>query len=305
MKTGIDPTNDFAFKKIFGQPSHAGLTLSLVNSILPLVGRKPASFLRIQNPFVLSDFAGGKEVILDLRLEDSEGRDIQVEMQVKTGGPLERRMLDNWARVYAEQLPKGDGYEVHRPVISIWILKEELFRDDAWLHLVEARVSPGGGLFSEDFLVVVLGLGDFRRSLVGASQAGIDEGVGKWLSFLCEGEGLDPEGEPDAERKEALMIMEEINMSKEERAIYLSRFDAQAWRISEIHAAQAEGLAKGLEEGRAKGLEEGLAEGRAKGRTEGAKAKAVEDARNLKRLGVSLTVIAEATGLDAELVEGL
>ena len=111
MQTGIDPTNDFAFKKIFGQPSHAGLTLSLVNSLLPLAGRRPAASLRIQNPFVLSDFVDGKEVILDLRLEDSEGRDIQVEMQVKTGGPLERRMLDNWARVYAEQLPKGDGYE--------------------------------------------------------------------------------------------------------------------------------------------------------------------------------------------------
>nr|MDA8411202.1 Rpn family recombination-promoting nuclease/putative transposase [Treponema sp.] len=290
---GIDPTNDFAFKKIFGQPSHAGLTLSLVNSILPLAGRRPASSLSIQNPFVLSDFVDGKEVILDLRLKDSEGRDIQVEMQVKTGGPLEGRMLDNWARVYAEQLPKGEGYEVHRPVISIWILKEELFRDEAWLHLVEARVRPGGGIFSEDFLIVALGLGDYWRSRGAAGLADIDEGLGKWLSFLCEGENLDPEGEPDAERKEALKIMEEINMSKAERAIYLSRFDAQAWRISEIHAAQAVG--------RAKGLEEGLAEGLA----EGARAKALEDASNLKRLGVSVAVIAEATGLDAELVEGL
>ena len=285
MQTGIDPTNDFAFKKIFGQPSHAGLTLSLVNSILPLAGRRTASSLSIQNPFVLSDFVDSKEVILDLRLKDSEGRDIQVEMQVKTGGPLERRMLDNWARVYAEQLPKGDGYEVHRPVISIWILKEELFRDEAWLHLVEARVRPGGGIFSEDFLIVALGLGDFWRQRAAAGQAGIDEGPGKWLSFLYEGENLDPEGEPDAERKEALKIMEEISMSKAERAIYLSRFDAQAWRISEIHAAQA------------KGLEEGLAEG--------AKTRALEDARNLKHLGVSVALIVEATGLDLETVEGL
>ena len=230
MKTGIDPTNDFAFKKIFGQPSHAGLTMSLVNSILP--------------------------------------------------------------RVYSNQLPKGDGYDLHRPVISIWILKEELFRDGQWCHLVEARARPGDSLFSEDFLIVGLELGSFRRAME-AGRVGIDEGPGKWLPFLYEGEELDPARERDSERKEALMIMEEINMSEEELAVYLSRFDAETWRISELKAARKEGH------------EEGRAEGRVDGMSEGAQAKALEDARNFKRLGVSVAIIAEATGLAADVVEGL
>ena len=48
-----------------------------------------------------------------------------------------------------------------------------------------------------------------------------------------------------------------------------------------------------------------LKEGEAQGFSAGAHQKALEDARNFKRLGVSVSIITEATGLSKEEVEKL
>ncbi len=62
---------------------------------------------------------------------------------------------------------------------------------------------------------------------------------------------------------------------------------------------------EGLAEGRAEGREKGLAEGRAEGRAEGEFNKARQIAKNMLAKGMSITVIAEVTGLSPEEIESL
>lgn len=66
-----------------------------------------------------------------------------------------------------------------------------------------------------------------------------------------------------------------------------------------------EGLAEGLEKGLAEGLEKGLAEGLERGLKEGSREKAMDIARNLKRMGMSVEDIVEAVGLEADIVQGI
>ena len=61
------------------------------------------------------------------------------------------------------------------------------------------------------------------------------------------------------------------------------------------------GIKKGMEKGLEKGLQEGMVQGRKEGKTEGK----IETARNLKQLGVSIDVIAQATGLSEEKIQQL
>ena len=56
---------------------------------------------------------------------------------------------------------------------------------------------------------------------------------------------------------------------------------------------------------REESFELGLAEGEARGRSEGFHQKALQDARNFKHLGVSVQIIAQATGLTREEIEKL
>ena len=62
---------------------------------------------------------------------------------------------------------------------------------------------------------------------------------------------------------------------------------------------------KGIEKGRTEGIQLGEARGIQRGRTEGIQLGRTETARNLLRMGLDLTQIAEATGLPLEEIQAL
>ena len=63
------------------------------------------------------------------------------------------------------------------------------------------------------------------------------------------------------------------------------------------------GFEKGVVAGIHKGRSEGIAQGIQQGFSDGAHQNALQNAGNLKRLGVSIEIIAKATGLTKEEVE--
>ena len=59
------------------------------------------------------------------------------------------------------------------------------------------------------------------------------------------------------------------------------------------------------EEAEKRGLERGREEGRVEGREEGRNQTNLDNARNLKKLGVAIDIISQATGLSADVIESL
>lgn len=86
-------------------------------------------------------------------------------------------------------------------------------------------------------------------------------------------------------------------MTKDKLAAYYRHLDNIVILRDNINTEREEGRAEGIEEG----LNKGLAKGLAKGRKEGIK----ENARNLKKLGATIDVISQATGLSKEEIEKL
>ena len=74
---------------------------------------------------------------------------------------------------------------------------------------------------------------------------------------------------------------------------------------SVMETYEKKGMEKGLEKGLKEGMEKSRAEGHAEGRAEGEKLKALEIARTMKSLGMSVDVVASATGLSPEEIEEL
>ena len=108
-----------------------------------------------------------------------------------------------------------------------------------------------------------------------------------------------------------------LTLSPIERKLYESRMKLKS-DITTISQTQfsagvergkslglAEGKSLGLVEGKSLGLVEGKSLGLAEGEAKGIRQKAVETARILKHLGVSLDIIAQATGLTVQEVESL
>ena len=72
-----------------------------------------------------------------------------------------------------------------------------------------------------------------------------------------------------------------------------------------VENAMREGREKGIREGREKGMREGREKGMREGMKEGVAKGKLEDAQNLKHLGVSMDIIVKATGLSMEDIEKL
>ena len=102
---------------------------------------------------------------------------------------------------------------------------------------------------------------------------------------------------------EALEKLKYYSMSDKERHAYDEHLNAvmiQNDVLNTAKTAKMEGLEEGRAEGRAEGHAKGLEEGLAKGLAKGQQDERMKNACNLKKLGVSPDVIAQATGLSLE-----
>jgi len=76
---GIDPTVDFAFKRLLGSPEHSRITVHFLNAVLG--GSPRIADVTILNPFLERDFEQDKLSVLDVLATDEHGRRLNVEMQ--------------------------------------------------------------------------------------------------------------------------------------------------------------------------------------------------------------------------------
>ena len=106
-------------------------------------------------------------------------------------------------------------------------------------------------------------------------------------------------------------VSELLKMDEETRSKVIHKMTTERDLRNQMAYARQEAIEEGREEGRAIGLEigiaegraEGIAEGRAEGRAEGSREKAIEIARSLKDMGMSIDDISNLVGIDSDLLE--
>ena len=79
MAIGIDPTVDYAFKLLLGNPQHPNITLHFLNAVLGDQAR--ITEIEIINPILGQQDDLDKLSILDVAARDSTGRQYDIEMQ--------------------------------------------------------------------------------------------------------------------------------------------------------------------------------------------------------------------------------
>ena len=262
---------------------------------------------------------------VDILAEDSKGRLLLFEIQNNNEFAYFQRMLFGVSKLVTEYIRRGQGYENIRKIYSINIV---YFSLGAGTDYVYHGTTEFRGIHNNDVLKLspfqqakfevdsvsqlypeyfILRVNDFNKW----SRVPLEQ----WIYFLNTGEIPDDADAPGlSEAREHLKL---ASLSKEELAAYYRNLDNIVILKDNIATARgeghleghAEGRAKGLAEGRAEGLAEGLAEGRAEGlaegREEGRAEGVMETARNLKQLGLSLDMIAQATGLSHKELESL
>ena len=134
----VNPRNDVAFKKIFGNEQKKDILISFLNAVLNLTGEKEIQELEILNPYQAPKIEALKYTLLDVRAKDKRGVTFIVEMQVEHVIGLRKRFAYYVAKAYASQIERGEDYPKLNQVIFIGILDFAEFESEHYLtrHLI-------------------------------------------------------------------------------------------------------------------------------------------------------------------------
>ena len=264
MAIGIDPTVDFAFKKLLGSPDHPAITLHFLNAVLG--GDPVISSVEFINPFMEKEFDEDKLAILDVKATDNHGRKLNIEMQTTLPGELRSRLAYYAAAQFVEQMKEGDDYKQLRPSIGICVLNGKMFPKVADLHLDFRLRSRKPALKLTDSLQIHLL--ELPKYTPPSDNGVITDPIEKWVFFFQQAVSLTRqqliERLGDDAFAEAAGVLEMIARSPKERELYEARLKMQRDERSRLDAARdqalAEGVAKGALAGRIQLLQELLSE---------------------------------------------
>ncbi len=238
----VDPKNDLAFKKIFGDERHKEILISFLNSVLDFKDEQTIVDVTLANPYQVPKIPELKETILDIRATNQKKEEFIVEMQKKDLGDFAKRSLYYTAKAYVAQLPKGNKYTKLKRVYFIGLLNFNIFENESYIsrHLIINQETQTQDL--EDFEFSFIELPKFNKSL-----DELETILDKWIFFIKNANDLTliPQTYQSIKPfKEAFNIATQTTWNKQELEVYeymaLKEFD----EINALETAERKGEKK-------------------------------------------------------------
>ena len=278
--------NDYAFKKLFGTEENKDIMIEFI-SLVTLLSQDDFDDVRIENSEQIPLFYNEKAGRLDIKIRLNDGRKIDVEMQNTYFDYYPKRSIFYCSKMIHEHFFSGFQYADLKKCIAINVL-DSPFKLSPKVHSVyQIRESEEQTLLDELLEIHFLDLTKLPKENLTSLE--------KWLMFIKtdskEERYMLVQGNPVMTK--ANRVMDIFYLDEQERKRYEAAWEYESDRLSMISESER----KGLERGKALGLVEGEARG--------FRQKALQDAINFKRLGVSIAIISQATGLTKDEVERL
>jgi predicted transposase/invertase (TIGR01784 family) len=122
----LNPLNDYLFFKVMGEKGDEEQLLGFLNAVLGQSGEdRLVSVEILENKTFTAEVIGDKSCILDIRAVLGDGTRVNVEVQVRNQGNMDRRSLFYWSREYAGRLQAGQDYRELPNVVAVNIVNFE------------------------------------------------------------------------------------------------------------------------------------------------------------------------------------
>ena len=261
----VDPKNDLAFKKIFGNENKKEILISFLNSVLDFKDEKTIVEVTLDNPYQLPDIKELKETILDIKARNKNGDKFIVEMQKKDLSDFDKRSLYYTSKAYVSQIQKGEELKNLKKVYYIAILNFNMFDNKNYIsrHLIINQETTTQDL--KDFEFTFIELKKFNTKLEDLNST-----IDKWIYFINNASKFDlipKEYEDIKEFQEAFEIANKFSWNQKELDYYDSMDLRQADDKNALDTAEQKGVKKGIK----KGIEQGIEQGKLKEKLEIAK----------------------------------
>lgn len=292
---------DWAVKRLLRQKANFGVLEGLLTVLL----NEQVKIVEILESEGNQLTADDKFNRVDIKAKNSKGEIIIVEIQNTRELYYLERILYGVAKAITEHISLGERYYEVKKIYSISILYFDIGKGSDYLYhgqntflgvhtgdqlLVSAKEKDAlvnklpAQIFPEYFLIRV---NEFNKVAITPLE--------EWIEYLKTGRIRPDTTAPGlAEARQKLIY---YNMKPEERRAYDEHLSAIMIQNDVLDSAKLEGRIEGRMEGRT--------EGRMEGRIEGQKEGKIAIARNLKKMGLSIEMIIQATGLSTEEIKNL
>ena len=285
IRDKIVPTNDYIFKKLFGEEKDKIILISFLNALFKEYDFLPyIEDVSIKNSETTKSYDVEKQSRLDIKAKIDNETYIDIEMQNRSYFDLIDRGIYYCSKILAEETVKGRNYKYPK-VVSVWVINDELDSDHPHFKRknpieVDQHITIPGAidkdyiLTSDKVTIVYIYLKKFKDGLY-------HEEIENWLKFVNNYENYNTYDAGISKAKEKLS---KLRYDDETLTVIKSIEEKEM----DNEAAKYNSHQKGLEEGEKKGIEKGLKEGK------------IEIARNMLKDNVDINIISKYSGLSVE-----
>lgn len=278
----LKPTNDFIFKKIFGQSKNSDLLKDLLEAIL--------TDIKIDKVEINKDVSLERQLIteklgiMDIVATLNNKTKVNIEMQVADNHNTVDRSLFYGTGVYHENLLSGQDYIESLHTISIWITEYNVFEEGPFHERARLKRDYENIELTDKFEFHYIQLPKFRKKCKRISNK-----LEEWLTFIS-----------NENMEEIRMIDNECVKKAEEEYEYLTG-DEEIKRLAFLREKAIRDEISARNYGKRVGIEEGRREGIVEGKKEGK----IEDAKKMLAKGFDIETIMEITELTKEEIKKL
>jgi len=309
----INPFTDFGFKKIFGEEASKPLLIDFLNALLPT--QHKIIDLSFKNTEQLGQTEADRKAIYDIYCESEIGEKFIVELQKAKQNYFKERTIYYSTFPIREQAEKGEWNYNLKAVYCVGILDftfddyESEPEKSEVVHTIQLK-NQHGKTFYDKLTYIYLEMPNFILK-----EEKLATRLDKWLYFIKNLEDFqsipaifNDEVFVRAFEKAEISMYRQAELEQYEASLKVFR-DNKAVYDYAIETAHKEGMNKGLlegiKEGMNKGLQEGMNKGLQEGMNKGLQEGKIEIAKKMKIKGLSLSEIADLTGLSESEIDTL
>lgn len=242
--------DDYIFKRIFTRDNPNGILRDFLEAVLNIKIKN----VQVLNTEIPKDLLEEKGNILDIRAELDSSKIVDIEMQVKNYGNIDKRSVTYMSKNISTQIKIGEDYAILKPSIVINIINFERYKRNSYHSVAHMRFDKTkaeeyidlGYKEEEEIATDVLEMHFIELPKFIKKNPKAKTRLEQWLWLIAgKEEKLEMSKLDNPEVKKAMELVEEIMADPKERELYEARKMAKF----NYDTAMAYANEKGMEEG--------------------------------------------------------